>query len=154
MSEVYFYHLTRTPLEMTLPELLEKSRARGWTVLLRASTGQRLKWLDERLWTGPEASFEPHGLAGGPQDADQPVLLTLGHDCPNRAGILIAVDGAQVWVDEVARYQRVCIVFDGNDDASLTVARGQWKDLTDAGCPARYWSQESGSWAEKVSKNI
>jgi DNA polymerase-3 subunit chi len=47
------------------------------------------------------------------------------------------------------RLERVCILFDGNDEAALQVARGQWKALTDAVCEAQYWSQEGGSWAMK-----
>jgi DNA polymerase-3 subunit chi len=45
---------------------------------------------------------------------------------------------------------RVCILFDGNDDAALDTARGQWKALTRAGCSAQYWSEESGRWEKKA----
>lgn len=154
MAEVFFYHLTRTPLEVTLPELLEKSRARGWKALVKCGTSARMNWLDERLWTGQDAGFLPHAVSGGADDADQPVLLTLDETAANGAQILMAVDGASVSADEVERFQRVCVVFDGNDTAALDFARGQWKLLTDAGCPAKYWSQETGSWAQKASKNL
>ena len=30
MTEIRFYHLTRKTLEQVLPELLEKTLARGW----------------------------------------------------------------------------------------------------------------------------
>jgi DNA polymerase III subunit chi len=49
----------------------------------------------------------------------------------------------------VMRLERICILFEGNDDGAVTVARGQWKVLTGAGCAAQYWSQESGSWSKK-----
>jgi len=45
MSEVYFYHMTRTPLEGTLPVLLVKSLQAGWKVLLRGTDEARLSWL-------------------------------------------------------------------------------------------------------------
>ena len=41
---------------------------------------------------------------------------------------------------------------DGNDPAALDIARGQWKALTDAGCAAQYWSEESGRWEKKAEK--
>ena len=154
MPEVYFYHLTRSPLEATLPDLLEKCRARNWNVLVKAKDANRLSWLDERLWLGSDTGFLPHGLAGGAHDAAQPVLLTTDQANPNAAQILMAVDGAPVSQVEVDQFRRVCVLFDGNDDTALNHARGQWKQLTDLGFPARYWSQESGSWAEKASKNI
>lgn len=154
MAEVYFYHLTRTPLEVTLPDLLEKSRSRDWRVVVRGTSEDRLKWLDERLWTGTDDSFLPHGLAGGAFDDVQPILLTSGSETPNKAQILMAVDGAEVSADEVAGFERVCLLFDGNDEAAVSAARTQWARLTDAGLPARYWSQESGKWDQKASKNI
>jgi len=154
MGEVYFYHLTRSPLEVTLPDLLEKSRARGWNVVIKGNSSDRLKWLDDRLWSAGGADFLPHGLAGGPQDGDQPVLLTLTDDIPNGAKILMAIDGAEISPETPARYQRVCVLFDGNDAASLDIARGQWKTLTDAGCAARYWAQEDSGWQQKAEKNI
>ena len=99
---------------------------------------------------GPEDQFLPHGRAGGEHDADQPVLLTTQADLPNGAACVMAVDGADVSPEEVSALQRVCILFDGNDPGAVQVARGQWKALTDAGCAAQYWSQESGSWAKKA----
>jgi DNA polymerase-3 subunit chi len=147
MGAAFFYHLTRAPLEVTLPTLIEKARGAGWRVVVRGREEAQLDWLDEKLWLGE--GFLPHGRAGGPHDADQPVLLTSGTDAPNGAACLMAIDGAEVAPDEVVRLERVCILFDGNDEAALQVARGQWKALTDAGCEAQYWSQEGGSWAMK-----
>ncbi len=145
---VYFYHMTRTPLEATLRVLLEKSLAAGWKVLVRGTAAARLEWLDQKLWL--DSAFLPHGMAGGPHDAAQPVLLTTGTDAPNQADALIAIDGAPVAAQEVAGFSRVMILFDGNDPQALDTARGQWKSLTQAGCHALYWSEESGAWQKKA----
>lgn len=150
MGAVYFYHLTRQPLEATLPMLLEKSLGAGWRVAVRGRDAARLVWLDERLWLGPEDGFLPHGIAGGPHDADQPVLLTTQSACPNGAVCVMAIDGAEVRAEEVQVMERVCILFDGNDDAAVQVARGQWKALTGAGCAAQYWSEAGGRWEKKA----
>lgn len=150
MGAAYFYHLTRQPLEATLPMLLEKSLGAGWRVAVRGRDAARLAALDERLWLGPEDGFLPHGIAGGAQDADQPVLLTTGTERPNGAVCLMAIDGAEVSAAEVQALERVCILFDGNDDAAVQVARGQWKALTGAGCAAQYWSEAAGRWEKKA----
>ncbi|RBI82940.1 DNA polymerase III subunit chi [Rhodosalinus halophilus] len=152
MGEAYFYHLTRRPLEAALPQLLEASLARGWRVAVRGGDAERLAWLDEKLWLGPEDGFLPHGLAGGAHDARQPVLLTTGREMPNGAACLMAVDGAEVAPEEVATLDRVCVLFDGNDAAALERARGQWAALTKAGCRAQYWSEESGRWEKKAER--
>lgn len=150
MGAVYFYHLTRRPLEATLPMLLDKARGAGWRVAVRGADSARMEWLDEKLWLGPEEGFLPHGLAGAPHEARQPILLTTAQDCANIPQCLMAVDGAEVTPDEVSALERVCVLFDGNDEAALTVARGQWKTLTDAGCSAQYWSEASGKWEKKA----
>ena len=150
MGAAYFYHLTQRPLEVTLPLLLGKALQADWRVAVRGRDPARMDWLDQKLWLGPEDSFLPHGLAGGPHDADQPVLLTTGAERPNGAVCVMAVDGAEVAPDEVQALERICILFDGNDTDAVTIARGQWKALTAAGCSAQYWSEASGKWEKKA----
>ena len=152
MGAAYFYHLTRAPLERTLPTLLGKARQAGWRVAVRGTDSARMSWLDEQLWLGPEEGFLAHGLAGGPQDKDQPILLGTETTAANNPECLMAVDGAEVSPQDVAAMQRVCVLFDGNDDLALNRARAQWMALTDAGCAAQYWSEESGQWEKKAEK--
>lgn len=150
MGAAFFYHLTRKPLEVTLPMLLDKARGAGWRVAVRGREAARMDWLDEKLWQGPEEGFLPHGRAGQPHEAEQPVLLTTGPEMPNGAACLMTVDGAEVSPDEVQALERVCVLFDGNDEAAVQVARDQWKALTGAGCQAQYWSEASGRWEKKA----
>lgn len=152
MGAAYFYHLTRNPLEVTLPQLLGRALQAGWRVAVRGRDPARLDWLDRQLWLGAPDGFLPHGLVGGAHDADQPVLLTTAAVAANDPACLMAVDGADVDAAEVQRLARVCVIFDGNDPAALQVARGQWKALTDAGCAAQYWSEESGHWEMKAER--
>ena len=148
MGAAYFYHLTRSPLEVTLPMLLGKALGAGWRVAVRGTDAARLDWLDDKLWL--DDGFLPHGRAGGEFDAEQPVLLTTDTAAPNGAVCVMAVDGAEVGADEVNARDRVCILFDGNDGDAVQAARDQWKTLTGAGCAAQYWSQEGGGWEKKA----
>ncbi|MEO0939789.1 MAG: DNA polymerase III subunit chi [Pseudomonadota bacterium] len=150
MGAAYFYHLTQQPLEATLSMLLGKARSAGWRVAVRGGDPARLDALDEALWLGPEDAFLPHGRAGGPFDARQPILLTEEADAPNAPHCVMAIDGAEVTAAEVAALARVCVLFDGNDAAAVQIARGQWKALADAGAAAQYWSEASGSWEKKA----
>ena len=149
MGAAYFYHLTRRPLEDTLTILLGKALQAGGRVAVRGPVAGRLGWLDEKLWLGPDEGFLPHGMAGGPHDADQPVLLTTG-PAANNAPCVMPIAGAEVTAEEVAALDRVCVLFDGNDPEALNVARAQWKALKDAGASAQYWSEESGRWEKKA----
>ncbi|MCT4557399.1 MAG: DNA polymerase III subunit chi [Pelagimonas sp.] len=150
MGAAYFYHLTQRSLEETLPMLLEKSLQAGWRVAVRGTDPGRMEWLDQKLWLGSEEGFLPHGMAGGPHDARQPILLTCATETPNGAACLMIVDQAQVSAAEVTAMERVCVIFDGHDPEALNAARGQWKSLTQAGCSAQYWSEESGRWEKKA----
>lgn len=148
MGNALFYHLTRSPAEHLLPALLGKALAAGWRVELRAGGAQRLERLDLHLWQGD--GFLPHGMAGGPHDARQPVLLTVaGQQAGNDPACLMALDGVPVTPDELTRLDRACIIFDGGDDAATARARDQWRELTGAGIEAQYWSEESGRWERK-----
>jgi DNA polymerase-3 subunit chi len=150
LGRALFYHLTRRPLEQTLAMLLEKSLEAGLRVAVRGTDDARLDWLDAQLWLGPEERFLPHGRAGRPHAADQPVLLTTGAEAPNGARCLMVIDGAEVTAAEVDAMDRVCVLFDGQDPAAVERARGQWKSLKDAGAAAQYWSEESGRWEKKA----
>lgn len=150
MGKAIFYHLTRRTMEETLQMLLGKARQAGWRVAVRGASDARMAWLDEKLWQGPEEGFLPHGLAGGPHDDLQPVLLTTAADLPNGASCVMSVDGADVSAEEVAALDRVCVLFDGNAPEALQKARDQWRGLKEAGATAEYWSEESGSWEKKA----
>ncbi|HBZ44803.1 MAG TPA: DNA polymerase III subunit chi [Maritimibacter sp.] len=151
MGEAYFYHMTRTPLEATLPVLLGKALGAGWRVAVRGRGAPLMDQLDAKLWMAPGDGFLPHGRAGGPHDADQPILLTVGDEVPNGATCLVSVDGAEVSPEEVAAMERVMILFDGNNDDAVVRAREQWRVVTKGGAVAKYWSQETGNWALKAS---
>lgn len=148
MGNALFYHLTRSPAESLLPALIGKSLAAGWQVELRGTDPARMERLDLHLWQGD--GFLPHGLAGGPHDARQPVLLTLaGQAAANGPACLMALDGAEVAPAECATLARTCIVFDGGDAAATARARDQWRLLTGAGVTAEYWSEEGGRWERR-----
>ena len=152
MGAVYFYHLTRRPLEVTLPTLLEKSLQAGWRVYVRGTDPAALAALDRQLWLEPAEGFLPHGFEGGPQDGNQPVLLGTSDSAANGAQCVMSVQGADLTPEEIKAAERACVLFDGQDPDALAKARSQWKALTDAGCAAQYWSEESGAWQKKAEK--
>lgn len=150
MGAVFFYELQGAPLETTLPMLLDKARGQGWRVLVRGTDPALLAQLDAALWQGPVDNFLPHGLSGGPHDADQPVLLG---DLPaTDFACVMAVGGAAVTAAEALLLARACILFDSAEDAKAQ-ARLQWKTLTDAGIAAQYWAQEDGRWVKKAERD-
>lgn len=151
MGEVLFYHLTRKPLEAAAPEILEKCLERGWRVTLRAGSPERVEALNRHFWTYREDGFLPHGSATDGAAERQPIYLTAGPETPNDPDILFLCDGAGADPEEMGRYMRALLMFDGHDEEALGAARGAWKAVSDAGLKAVYWAQtDAGGWAKKA----
>jgi DNA polymerase-3 subunit chi len=150
MTEILFYHLQRQPLERVLPQLLEKSLERGWRVVVQAATEERVDALDAHLWTYRDDGFLAHGTYREAEAAMQPVLLTVQEHNPNGANVRFLLDGAPVPADAV-RYQRIVLLFDGEDDAAVAAARARWTEAKAQGFEATYWqADENGRWEKKA----
>jgi DNA polymerase-3 subunit chi len=149
MTEVLFYHLEHQPLERVLPNLVERTLARGWRAVVQAGSEERIDALDTLLWTYAEESFLPHGTRRDGNADQQPVYLTADDANPNGATVRFLVDGADM--AELGCYQRVVFLFDGRDAAAVSQAREQWKAVKAAGHDATYWQQSpEGRWEKKA----
>jgi len=148
MSEVFFYHLQRQPLQRVLPELLEKCLRRRWRVVVEVGSEERCDALDAHLWTYRQEGFLPHGTAKDGHAAAQPIFLTTGPDNPNRATVRFLADGAVS--TDFGGYERVIVLFDGNDAEAVDRARESWTSAKAAGHQTTYWQQdERGRWEKK-----
>jgi DNA polymerase III subunit chi len=149
MTEVLFYHLQNMLLETVLPPLLEKSLERGWRVVVQSTSEERTEALDAHLWTYREDSFLPHATWRAGDAQDQPVLLVVEDDNPNRANVRFLVDNAALPADPGA-YDRLVLVFNGDDDDALATARSAWKDCRSRGFEVTYWqADEQGRWQRR-----
>jgi DNA polymerase III subunit chi len=149
MTEVLFYQLQRQPLERVLPILIEKSLERGWRVAVQSSSEERIEALDALLWTYRDDSFLPHGTHKESSAADQPILLTVNADNPNRAAVRFLIDGSPMPTDAAA-YDRLVLLFDGEDPDALEDARRHWRDAKGLGLKVTYWqANEGGRWQRK-----
>ncbi|HZH10428.1 MAG TPA: DNA polymerase III subunit chi [Microvirga sp.] len=150
MAEVLFYHLQQQPLEAVLPTLLQKTLERGWRAVVQVTTEERMAALDDHLWTFSDESFLPHGTDREAHAADQPILITLSGGNPNGAAIRFLAEGAGL-PEDIGSYQRLAILFDGNDVQALAIARDQWKAVKEGGHDATYWQpDDNGRWQRKA----
>ncbi|MDD3289091.1 MAG: DNA polymerase III subunit chi [Alphaproteobacteria bacterium] len=146
MTEIRFYHLTRSSLEQALPELLEKTLLRGWKAVVMAGSPERVEAITQHLWTYRPESFLPHGNAKDGNAAMHPIWITHIDERLNEAEVLFLTDMAKS--ELVGSYQRVCEIFDGNDESSIVEARVRWKEYKAAGYEMSYWQQGERGWAE------
>jgi DNA polymerase III subunit chi len=150
MTEILFYHLKGQTPEQVLPALLQKSLERGWRVVVQASSEERIEALDAHLWTWRDDSFLPHGTWREAEATQQPILLTVSDHNPNGATVRFLVDGA-LMPENVAAYERVVLLFDGEDPDAVDAARARWSEAKSAGFEVTYWqADERGRWERRA----
>jgi DNA polymerase-3 subunit chi len=150
MTEVLFYHLQHQPLEGVLPSLLERSVERGWRVVVQVGSEERIEAIDAHLWTYRDDSFLPHGTARDGDAGRQPILLTTGDDNPNAATVRFLLDGTPLPADAKG-YDRIVLLFDGDDEEALARAREHWSEAKSKGFDVTYWqTDERGRWVKKA----
>ena len=146
VMRVDFYQLGGTPAESVIARLAERLLADDQRLLIVASDEGLLARLDRLLWDQGSTSFLPHGLAGGADDARQPILLSTTPDAPNLARNLAIADGE--WREAALAFDRAFYLF---DEGTLEGARLAWKLLAGReGVERRYWAQEDGRWVQKA----
>ncbi|MBA3511311.1 DNA polymerase III subunit chi [Sphingomonas sp.] len=144
--QVDFYQLGRTPPEQVIASLVHKLLAQDDRLLIVAEDQTLLARLDRMLWDQEPASFLPHALAGGADDARQPILLSTSPDAPNLARNMLIADGQ--WREAALSYDRAFYLFDQD---ALQGARLAWKLLAGReGVERHFWAQDDRSrWVEK-----
>ena len=148
MSEVYFYHLTHTRLEVALPKILERALSAEWSVELRIGMERDEETISDAIWKGPDESFLPNCLEDSDKLQDHPIVLSKSslsevRDC------LVVIDQVNLKENEVKKFKRVCLLFDSKNEVELTNARKTWKSLSNAGVNTVYWAEDQGTWKRK-----
>jgi DNA polymerase-3 subunit chi len=144
--QVDFYQLGGTPAEQVIASIAEKVLGADGRLLVIASDELFLARLDRMLWDQGSTSFLPHGVAGGSEDARQPILLSTSPDAPNQARNMLIADCE--WRDAALTYDRSFYLF---DSATLEGARLAWKLLSGReGVERRYWAQVDGRWKQQA----
>lgn len=149
MTEVRFYHLTRSTLESALPQMLEKTLERGQRAVVLAGSPERVEALAGHLWTYHDRSFLPHGSVKDGHAEDQPVWLSDRDERPNGAEVLFLTDRAET--GHLDDYALCAVLFDGKDADAVAASRDQWRTFKEAGHEVTYWQQDdTGKWEKKA----
>ena len=150
MTEVLFYHLQNQPVERVLPPLLEKSLERGWRVVVQTASEERADALDSHLWTYRDDAFLPHGTWRDRDAAEQPIILAVSNGNPNNASVRFLIDCSEL-PEDAATYERLVLVFNGEDDEATAAARAAWASSKAKGFDVTYWQpDEQGRWQRKA----
>src|SRR4051794_29570491 len=93
VTEIGFYHLTRTGPDQALPALLGRTLAAGERAVVLCGSPERVAALDRVLWECTEPDWLPHGTARTGHAELQPIWLTTEEERPNGGRFLFLLDG-------------------------------------------------------------
>ena len=147
MSEVGFYHLTRSTAEQALPKLLGRTLAAGQRAVVLCRDDARLRVVDEVLWASTDPDWLPHGSPHTGEAELQPIWLTVTAEAPNGGRFLFRLDATDA---DPSPFERVFDLFDGGDEAAVLAARQRWVAAKTAGHQVTYWQQAERGWQKKA----
>ena len=147
MSEVGFYHLTRTSAVEALPKLLGRTLAMGERALVRCPDSE-LSAVSAALWASADPDWLPHGGSNlpGARPEWQPIWLTPADEAAaaNGARFLFLLGGAP----HQPGFERIFDLFDGNDAGQTAQARLRWSAARAANHRLTYWQQNEKGWTK------
>ena len=145
MTEVSVYKLTNTPLEKTLPKLMEKVISGGMRAVILASSKEQVKAFNTLLWTYSTTTFLPHGSEEDNFAEDQPIWLTTLLENPNNAQVLVLCNGETL--ESINEFQRCLDLYDGNDPEVCAKAATRIKAYQNQNHKITLWQQgPKGTW--------
>ncbi len=147
MSDIGFYHLTRTGAELALPALLGRTLKAGQRAVVMCGSEARVEALDAALWLCPDPDWLPHGTPASGNADLQPIWLTDRDEAPNGAKYLFLLDGADSLA--LGGFERVFDLFDGRDEEAVEAARARFRTRKAAGHLLTYWQQTPKGWEKK-----
>jgi len=148
MTDISFYHLELSPLEIALPELLEKTLEAKKRALVLTQSDAQVEELSDVLWAYKSESWLPHGTPKDGFADQQPVWLSTLDENANGSSFLFLTNGAIS--DNVGVYERCFELFDGNNTDTVIAARQRWKIYKEAKHELAYFQQNSsGGWSKK-----
>lgn len=153
MTDIRFYHLTRSTVDEALPQIVLKALSRDMRILVHTCDEGRVEDISAKLWSFSKNDFLPHGTSvndeQGVDAAYQPIWVTHTGENKNEASLLMLSDGVKN--EDPSGYDMMCYFFDGTNDMAVQDARDYWKTLKDKGLDLTYWQQDDrGSWAQKA----
>ncbi len=153
MTQLHFYRVSNSPFVPVLAALLRRYFDSGLRTIVRGVSLQRMEKIDKELWSIPGDGFLPHGMANCAYAAEHPILVTIEKRVVGPADGLVAIDGAQVGLEEANDFKRISFVFEGQVSDELSSARKHWKLFSDSGHPMQYWDYKNGRWTKAAEVN-
>lgn len=146
-----FYQLASDQTDELAAQLAEKCHTTGKKLVIYAPK-QLCEAISRALWVLRDLSFLAHGIDGG-DGAEFAKIWICSKTEENPIAAEFAMTVAAIELPDMARFERVFVLFNGKDEQMLQTAREQWKSYThmfQGRC--RYFAKtDDGRWEQKAT---
>jgi len=147
--DISLYQVTAMPVERVVAQLLEKTQDARQRAVVLGESEEKIEQISHFLWTYAQQSFLTHGTRKDGRAEHQPIWLTSQMENPNKASLLILIDGREDIA--LSSFERCFDVFDGTHPSFLALAKDRQKKYEQGGHNVVFWRQESsGRWEKEI----
>ncbi|MDC1092465.1 DNA polymerase III subunit chi [Hyphomicrobiales bacterium] len=145
MTEIFFYKLKNTSIDLFLISLIEKSISKNWNSLVLLDNTERMEEINDLLWTFNDTSFIPHGSQSDPSPDKQNVYLTCNEENLNNSNIIFSTDG--VIINEPDNWNRCIYIFNEQNLKVTDELESYKREVKDFGYTLKSFEQDNnGKW--------
>ena len=145
MTEIFFYKLKNTSIDLFLISLIEKSISKNWNSLVLLDNTERMEEINDLLWTFNDTSFIPHGSQSDLSPDKQNVYLTCNEENLNNSNIIFSIDG--IIVNEPDNWNRCIYIFNEQNLKVTDELESYKRKVKDFGYTLKSFEQDNnGKW--------
>ena len=145
MTEIFFYKLKNTSIDLFLISLIEKSISKNWNSLVLLDNTERMEEINDLLWTFSDTSFIPHGSQSDSSPDKQNVYLTCNEENLNNSNIIFSIDG--IIVNEPDNWNRCIYIFNEQNLKVTDELESYKRKVKDFGYTLKSFEQDNnGKW--------
>ena len=146
MHQIDFYHLSSSDFIKPAVQIAEKALLHGKKTLILVPEN-KVSDVSVYLWSEKTDSFLAHGMKGDDLAEFSSIWLSSSsEENPISATYVILTNG--ILLDELAGFERVFNLFDGQEELAKEKARNQWRNWSaNTHNTCRYFTQtQTGGW--------
>ena len=145
MTEIFFYKLKNSSIELFLISLIEKSISKKWNSIVLLDNIERMEEINDLLWTFDDTSFIPHGSQSDLNAEKQKVYLTCNEENPNNSKIIFSVDG--IIIKKPDDWTRCVYIFNEQNLLVTDELESYKREIKDLEYIQKYFEQDqNGKW--------
>ena len=126
---IAFYHVCQQTLEKAICKLVSEIYKNKESIVIKTPDITLQESINRALWTFEKRSFFPHGSSLDPEEASQPIYLTLKDNIPNQAKVLILVSLHDWILPRENTIKKIFIAFNEDNQEELSLIRQKYLDL-------------------------